>query len=170
MAKKILDNCTIYRLLDGMSMDTQRTLVLNALRNCKEEIETNKDLKTQEYAKLLSLLSEGVLDMKKITECLISLSYFKEEIIACEREIKNAEARKSYLDGEISLHEMQTIIHDTMEEAEGEFYPIEYNYRLLNLLSIDPLEIDIKEIEYIRKLKEKSLEAKLNLPIWKYPN
>lgn len=170
MEKKILDNCTIYRLLDGMDKDTQRRLVLNALKNCQEEIKTLEDLKQDEYAHLLALLKENAWDMKQISECLISLCFFNGEIDDCQREYGNATLREKYLDGDITLEEMQKDIHDTMEEEERKFYPTEYDYQLLRLLSLNPEEITLKDIENIKYLKEKSLSVKQHPPVCNYPN
>lgn len=170
MEKKILDNCTIYRLLDGMDKDTQRKLVSNALKNCQEEIKALEDLKQKEYTRLLALLNENAWDMKQISECLMSLYYFEKEIAECQRESKNASLREKYLDGTITLEEMQKDIHDAMEEEEREFYPTEYDYQLLRLLSLAPEEITLKDMENIKDLKAKSLSVKQNPPVCNYPN
>lgn len=170
MAKAILDNCTIYRILDKIDVSTQRKLVINCLKNCKDEISTQEELKKENYARLLELLKEQKLDMKQIAECLLSLYFFSSEIADNEREIANAEARESYLDGNITLEEMQTIIHDNMEKIEGELYPAEYDLQLLSLLAKNPDEISLKDVQYIKELKEKALEVRLNPLTCNYPD
>lgn len=170
MAKAILDNCTIYRILDKIDVSTQRKLVINCLKNCKDEIRVQEELKQENYTRLLSLLQLKPFDMKQIAECLLSLYFFNSEIADNEREIANAEARESYLDGNITLEEMQTIIHDNMEKIEGELYPAEYDLQLLSLLAKDPDEISLKDVQYIKELKEKALEVRLNPPTCNYPD
>lgn len=169
MAKYVLDNCTIYRLLDRMDESVQRTLVLNALRNCKEKIETDKELREKEYANLLSLLNSHPFNMKKVAECLISIYFLDDEMKDNKREIANAEVRMQYLDGIIPLEEMQKTISDTMEIDEQEFHPTAYNYELLHLLSLEPDEITLNTIDELKGLKQKCLQGEDNPLACKFP-
>lgn len=167
MGKPVIDNCTIYRLLDGMDADTQRRLCSNALKSYQEYQRETFEEKDQLKNNLLDLLKEN--NLREISDTIIEIILNQDQ----ERQIKNelliVLKRMEYLDGSITLEEMQSFIHDTLLDDEYYLYQVEYQCLLYHLLKKSPEEYDIGFIEEIRKQKMNAMKIKQN-PTCNYPN
>ena len=69
MTKKIIDNCTIFRLLDGMDKDTQRERCLAAFKSYNEESDELSEEKRELWNKLFLLL-ENQGDFAEVIDIL----------------------------------------------------------------------------------------------------
>lgn len=167
MPKKILDNCTIYRLLDGMDKEKQRELCSNALKSYNQE--------SEELSEEKNVLLHQLFDALSISDSSENIVNILQEIVLNEEGVRKnklelliIEKRFEYINGLISLEELQAYIHNLMLDDAYHFYQTEYRCQLVELLAFD-LESDyLSQIEYIRKLKEKAIQKQLN-PVCYYP-
>ncbi len=168
MTKKIIDNCTIFRLLDGMDKDTQRERCLAAFKSYNEESDELSEEKRELWNKLFLLL-ENQGYFAEVIDILKDLVLNKEEVRQNEVDLLIVHKRMEYLQGFISLEEMQGAIHDLMLDDYYHKAETEYRARLYDLLSRDSEDIDEALINNIKNLKEDAVKKKLN-PVCKYPN
>lgn len=167
MAKKILDNCTIYRLLDGMDKETQRERCLHAFKSYNEESEELSEEKRELLNELFFLLETK--GEEEIVNTLVNLVLNTEDVRQNEINLLIVHKRMEYLQGFISLEEMQSSIHDLMLDDDYHVAETEYRCQLYKLLNCPPEEMDEQSINYIKSLKEDAIKKKLN-PTCTYPN
>lgn len=168
MAKKIIDNCTIYRLLDGMDKEKQRDRCLNALEYSNQESEELSEEKRSLFSQLFDCLSasENLDDVARILQGLILNEEFDRQN---EIELLTIDKRLEYVNGFITLEELQSAIHDLMLDDYYRKAQTEYRCRLTELLAVVPESDYLPLIENIKSLKKDAIQKQLN-PVCKYPN
>ena len=168
MAKGILDNCTIYRILDSLDKDTQREKCLRAIKSYNEESDTLAEEKRELLNKLFGL-SLNEEDTKEALHILKELVLNTEDIRRNELGLLLTHKRMEYVNGFISLEELQAFIHDLMLDDSYHIDETEYRCLLYKLLSCNPEEYSEDMIKQIRTAKEDAIKKQLN-PVCDYPN
>lgn len=168
MAKGILDNCTIYRVLDSLDKDTQLEKCIQGIMSYNQESNELADEKRELLNKFFGL-SFNEEDTKEALNILKKLVLNTEDIRRNELGLLLTHQRMEYINGFMTLEELQASIHDLMLDDEYRIDETDYRCLLYDLLSCDPEEYSEDMINHIRNLKEDAIKKQLN-PTCDYPN